>query len=64
MGVYLVWESSQKGDYRVYSNLEQAAMRAEELNGNGRLPSMGIVAERRLPGLLESRTGRYAGRGA
>ena len=31
MGVYLVWESSQKGDYRVYSNLEQAAMRAEEL---------------------------------
>lgn len=33
MGVYLVWESSQKGDYRVYSNLEQAAMRAEELSG-------------------------------
>nr|DAV86556.1 MAG TPA: hypothetical protein [Caudoviricetes sp.] len=33
MGVYLVWESSQKGDYRVYSNLEQAAMRAEELDG-------------------------------
>ena len=33
MGVYLVWESSQKGDYRVYSNLEQAAMRAEELGG-------------------------------
>lgn len=31
MGVYLVWKSSQKGDYRVYSNLEQAAMRAEEL---------------------------------
>jgi len=31
MGVYLVWESPQKGDYRVYSNLEQAAMRAEEL---------------------------------
>lgn len=31
MGVYLVWESSQKGDYRVYSNLEQAAMRAEEV---------------------------------
>lgn len=31
MGVYLVWESQQKGDYRVYSNLEQAAMRAEEL---------------------------------
>lgn len=33
MGVYLVWESSQKGDYRVYMNLEQAAMRAEELSG-------------------------------
>lgn len=33
MGVYLVWESSQKGDYQVYSNLEQAAMRAEELGG-------------------------------
>lgn len=33
MGVYLVWESSQKGDYRAYSNLEQAAMRAEELGG-------------------------------
>lgn len=33
MGVYLVWESSQKGDYGVYSNLEQAAMRAEELDG-------------------------------
>lgn len=32
MGVYLVWESSQKGDYRAYSNLEQAAMRAEELD--------------------------------
>lgn len=32
MGVYLVWESSQKGDYRVYSNLEQAAMRAEEVD--------------------------------
>lgn len=31
MGVYLVWESQQKGDYQVYSNLEQAAMRAEEL---------------------------------
>ena len=31
MGVYLVWESSQKGDYQVYSNLGQAAMRAEEL---------------------------------
>lgn len=28
-----MWESSQKGDYQVYSNLEQAAMRAEELNG-------------------------------
>lgn len=33
MGVYLVCESSQKGDYRVYSNLEQAAMQAEELGG-------------------------------
>lgn len=33
MGVYLVWESQQKGDYRVYSNLEQAAMRAERLGG-------------------------------
>lgn len=33
MGVYLVWESSQKGDYLVYSNLEQAAIRAEELGG-------------------------------
>lgn len=33
MGVYLVWESSQKGDYRAYLNLEQAAMRAEELGG-------------------------------
>ena len=33
MGVYLVWESQQKGDYRVYSNLEQAAMRAEEVDG-------------------------------
>lgn len=33
MGVYLVWESSQKGDYWVYSNLGQAAMRAEELGG-------------------------------
>ena len=33
MGVYLVWESSQKGDYRVYSSLEQAAMLAEELDG-------------------------------
>lgn len=32
MGVYLVWESPRKGDYRVYSNLEQAAMRAEELD--------------------------------
>lgn len=32
MGVYLVWESSQKGDYQVYSNLGQAAMRAEELD--------------------------------
>lgn len=32
MGVYLVWESQQKGDYRVYSNLEQAAMRAEEVD--------------------------------
>lgn len=31
MGVYLVWKSQQKGDYQVYSNLEQAAMRAEEL---------------------------------
>ena len=31
MGVYLVWESSQKGDYQVYSNLGRAAMRAEEL---------------------------------
>ena len=31
MGVYLVWESSQKGDYQVYSNLGEAAMRAEEL---------------------------------
>lgn len=31
MGVYLVWESSKKGDYRVYSNLEQAVMRAEKL---------------------------------
>lgn len=33
MGVYLVWESSQKGDYQVYLNLGQAAMRAEELDG-------------------------------
>lgn len=33
MGVYLVWESQQKGDYRVYSNLEQAAMQAEKLGG-------------------------------
>ena len=33
MGVYLVWESPRKSDYRVYSNLEQAAMRAEELGG-------------------------------
>ena len=33
MGVYLVWESQQKGDYRVYSNLEQAAMRAKEVDG-------------------------------
>lgn len=33
MGIYLVWESSQKGDYQVYRNLEQAAMRAEELGG-------------------------------
>lgn len=33
MGVYLVWESSKKGDYMVYSNLGQAAMRAEELDG-------------------------------
>lgn len=32
MGVYLVWESPRKGDYQVYSNLEQAAMRAEELD--------------------------------
>ena len=31
MGVYLVWESSRKGDYQVYRNLGQAAMRAEEL---------------------------------
>ena len=33
MGVYLVWESQQKGDYQVYSNLEQAAMQAEEVDG-------------------------------
>jgi len=33
MGVYLVWKSQQRGDYQVYSNLEQAAMRAEELGG-------------------------------
>lgn len=33
MGVYLVWESQQKGDYQVYSNLEQAAMRARKVDG-------------------------------
>lgn len=32
MGVYLVWESPQKGDYLVYSDLGQAAMRAEEVD--------------------------------
>nr|DAN02248.1 MAG TPA: hypothetical protein [Caudoviricetes sp.] len=35
----------------------------ESKNTNGRLPSMGIATERRLPGLLESRASRDASRG-